>query len=81
MNIVETIIKEIGNGSELNEKSIDKRIWKGVERRTESRADAIGGIREVPNVKKSGDVKTARSLTRDVANTVTPSPHAIVDFV
>ena len=35
MNVVETIIKEIGNGSEPNEKSIDKGIWKSVERKTE----------------------------------------------
>ena len=60
MNIVETIIKEIGNGSELNEKSIDKGIWKSVERKAERRASAIGRNRKVPNAKKSTDEKTAR---------------------
>ena len=85
MNIVETIIKEIGKGSELNEKGIDKGIWKSAERKTERRASAIGGIRKVPNAKESTDEKTATPLMRDVvstdANTVTPSiePNASTD--
>ena len=53
------IIKEIGNGSEPNEQSIDKGIWKSVERETKRPADAIGGIHKVPNAKKSIDEKTA----------------------
>ena len=56
-----------------------KNLEKYRARERELRGDAR--IHEVPNAKKSGDVKTATSSTRDVANTVTPSPHAIVDFV
>ena len=66
MNFVETIIKEIGNGSEPNKKSIEKGIWKSVERKTEHRANTIGRIHEVLKNETSGDVKTATPSTRDV---------------
>ena len=41
MNVGETLIEEIGNKSELNEKSADKGIWKSVERKREHRANGI----------------------------------------
>ena len=41
MNVGETLIEEIGNKSEPNEKSVDKRIWKSVERKAEHRANGI----------------------------------------
>ena len=65
MNFVEIIIKEIGNGSEPNEKSIDKGIWKSVERKTERRANVIVRVHKVSKNERSGDVKTATSSTRD----------------
>ena len=80
MNLGETIIKEIGNESEPNEKSIGKGIWKSVERKRERRVNAIGKKtvalsrrnlqgslkNTLPNFKKSGDVRTAMQSTRDV---------------
>ena len=41
MNVGETLIEEIGNKSELNEKSADKGIWKSVERKRERGANGI----------------------------------------
>ena len=41
MNVGETLIEEIGNKSEPNEKSGDKRIWKSVERKRERGGNGI----------------------------------------
>ena len=41
MNVGETLIEEIGNKFELNEKSADEGIWKGVERKRERGANGI----------------------------------------
>ena len=74
MNSGETIIKEIGNESEPNEKSVDKGIWKSIERKRERererRGDAIARIHKVPNAKNEllGNESMIETIIKETGN-------------